>query len=170
MKKYLISGIFVLAVVAYISYQQLTKPKPAINALTGQIATASPTPTTVSPTGTATPTVTTVGTTTAVAVTPSPASSGQYKDGTYTGSVADAFYGNIQVEAVISGGKITDVKFLQYPNDRGESIQVNDRAMPLLTSEAIKAQSANVDVVSGATQSSEAFAQSLSAALSQAKS
>jgi len=42
---------------------------------------------------------------------------GSYKDGSYTGSVQDAFYGNIQVRAVISGGKITDVLFLQFPND-----------------------------------------------------
>ncbi|HEX3096025.1 MAG TPA: hypothetical protein VHQ20_02810, partial [Patescibacteria group bacterium] len=42
-----------------------------------------------------------------------PVSAGKYKDGTYTGSVADAYYGNIQVKAIISGGKITDVIFLQ---------------------------------------------------------
>lgn len=94
---------------------------------------------------------------------------GQYKDGTYTGSVADAFYGNIQVQAVIGGGKITNVIFLQYPNDRGTSIEINSQAMPYLTQEAIAAQNANVDIVSGATDSSMAFQQSLAAALSQAK-
>src|SRR5579872_2833652 len=76
---------------------------------------------------------------------------GQYKDGTYTGSVADAFYGNIQVQAVISGGRITDVVFLQYPNDRGTSIEINSQAMPFLKQEAIAAQNANVDIISGAT-------------------
>lgn len=96
-------------------------------------------------------------------------SSGQYKDGTYTGSVADAFYGNIQVQATIQNGKITDVQFLQYPNDRGTSIEINTQAMPYLKQEAIAAQSANVDIVSGATQSSLAFQQSLGSALSQAK-
>jgi len=92
-----------------------------------------------------------------------------YKDGTYTGSSADAFYGNIQVQAVISGGKITDVQFLQYPNDRSRSIAINTLAMPNLKQEAIQAQSANVNIVSGATDSSNAFVQSLSSALSQAK-
>ncbi|MGI0063005.1 MAG: FMN-binding protein, partial [Nitrosotalea sp.] len=60
-----------------------------------------------------------------------------YKDGTYTGSVADAFYGNIQVQVTISKGKINDVQFLQYPNDRGTSIAINQQADPILTQEAI---------------------------------
>jgi uncharacterized protein with FMN-binding domain len=92
-----------------------------------------------------------------------------YKDGSYTGSAANAFYGNIQVKAVIAGGKITNVQFLQYPNDSNHSLEVNNYADPQLSSEAIQAQSANVDAVSGATDSSEAFMQSLSDALSQAK-
>lgn len=93
---------------------------------------------------------------------------GKYKDGSYTGSVADAFYGYIQVKVVISGGKITDVIFLQYPNDRETSISINTQAMPILKQEAIQAQSAQVDGVSGATDSSGAFIQSLGDALKQA--
>lgn len=98
-----------------------------------------------------------------------PVSRGQYKDGEFIGSVADAFYGNIQVKAIISGGKITDVQFLQYPSDRGTSIEINSQAMPYLTQEAISAQNASVDIVSGATQSSLAFRESLASALAQAK-
>jgi len=94
---------------------------------------------------------------------------GEYKDGTYTGTVANAFYGNIQVAAVISGGQLTAVNVLQYPNDRGESVQINDQALPILKAEAIKAQSATVDAVSSASQTSEAFSQSLSSALTQAQ-
>jgi len=101
--------------------------------------------------------------------TPTPKPIGQYKDGQYTGSAADAFYGNIQVQAVIQNGKITDVLFLQYPNDRGTSIEINSQAMPYLKQEAIAAQSANVDIISGATDSSMAFRQSLDSALSQAR-
>jgi len=93
---------------------------------------------------------------------------GRYKNGTYTGSVADAFYGNIQVQVTISGGQITDVQFLQYPSDRRTSIEINSQAMPLLRQEAIQAQSAQVAGVSGATASSQAFIQSLGSALSQA--
>jgi len=102
--------------------------------------------------------------------TPTVAVASGYKDGTYTGDARDAFYGTIQVKATISGGKITDVQFLQYPNDRDTSIQINQQAMPYLKQEAIQAQNANVDIVSGATDSSKAFRESLQSALDQANS
>jgi uncharacterized protein with FMN-binding domain len=121
---------------------------------------ASPTPTiedpTPSPVSIPTPTPTPV------------AASGKYKNGTYTGQAFDVFYGNIQVKATISGGKITDVQFLQYPNDRDHSIEVNQYAMPILKQEAIQAQSAEVDTVSGATDSSRGFNLSLQSALDKA--
>ena len=98
-----------------------------------------------------------------------PAVGTSYKDGSYTGSVQDAFYGNLQVQAVISKGKITDVIFLQYPNDNPTSQYVNSQADPILKQEAILVQSANVDIVSGASASSQAFQASLADALSQAK-
>ncbi len=111
-------------------------------------------------------------TATATSSSPSPgatATSGSgYKDGSYTGSVADAQWGYVQVKAIITNGKITDVQFLQFPNDRSRSVYINSIADPELTSEAIQAQSANVDIVTGATDSSEAFIQSLTDALSQA--
>ncbi len=91
-----------------------------------------------------------------------------YKDGSYTGGVADAQWGYVQVQVVIQSGKIGDVKFLQYPSDRSRSVLINQYADPQLVSEAIQAQSAQVDVVTGATDSSFAFMQSLSDALSQA--
>ena len=94
---------------------------------------------------------------------------GQYKNGSFTGSVQDAYYGNVQVQAVISGGKITDVVFLQYPNDNPTSQYINSQTMPLLKQEAIQAQSANVSGVSGASATSPAFIASLTDALSQAK-
>lgn len=93
---------------------------------------------------------------------------GKYKDGTYTGAAADAYYGNIQVRAMIQNSRLADVKFLQHPSDRQTSIAINSRAMPYLRSEAISAQNANVDIVTGATDSSLAFRQSLASALSQA--
>jgi uncharacterized protein with FMN-binding domain len=92
-----------------------------------------------------------------------------YKDGTYTGNSEDAFYGNIQVKAIISSEKITDVQFLQYPNNAARSLAINTLAMPNLKQEAIQAQDAHVDIVSGATDTSNAFMQSLSSALTQAK-
>ena len=92
-----------------------------------------------------------------------------YKDGSYTGSVDDAQWGVVQVKAIIKNGKITDVQFLQYPSDRNRSVYINSIADPQLSSEAIQAQSANVNVVTGATDSSLAFIQSLTDALSQAR-
>ncbi len=101
--------------------------------------------------------------------TPAPTATpkGKYRDGTYTSAVADAYYGNVQLKIIISGGAITDVQFLQYPNDRSTSREINSQAMPYLTQEAIQAQSANVDGVSGATETSRAFIEALSGVLSQ---
>jgi uncharacterized protein with FMN-binding domain len=92
----------------------------------------------------------------------------KYKDGQYTGSVQDAYYGSVQVEATIQSGIITAVDFLQYPNTHRTSVMINSQAMPLLQSEAIQAQSAKVDIVSGATFTSQAYQASLADALSQA--
>ncbi|MDE2144453.1 MAG: FMN-binding protein [Patescibacteria group bacterium] len=97
-------------------------------------------------------------------------SQGMYTDGTYTGSPADAYYGTVQVAAIISGGKLSNIRFMQYPSDTGHSIYVSEVALPMLKQEAIQAQSANVDIVSGATETSGAFQQSLQSALSRAKS
>ena len=98
-----------------------------------------------------------------------PVSSGLYRNGSYTGAVADASYGYVQVTAVISGGKLTDVKFLDYPQDRQTSLQKSMRAMPILISEAISIQDSNVNTVSGASFTSQAYRESLGSALAQAK-
>jgi uncharacterized protein with FMN-binding domain len=95
---------------------------------------------------------------------------GMYKDGTYTGSTTDAIYGQLQLVVTISGGKITDVTWPIFPNAAGHTSQVSASALPALEQEAIASQSANVNIVSGATQDSEAFQQSLASALAQAQS
>lgn len=112
--------------------------------------------------GTSSTTSTTAAATTTVV-------NGQFKDGQYDGSVADAYYGNVQVRAIIQDGKLTDVQFLSYPNDRNQSIEINSYALPILKSEAIKVQSAHVNIISGATNTSNAFINSLTSALNQAK-
>lgn len=91
-----------------------------------------------------------------------------YKDGSYRGDSYDAYYGNVQVQVTVKSGKITDVNFLDYPSDRRTSQMINEQAMPILKQEVIKSQSANVNTVSGATMTSEAFLQSLKSALSKA--
>lgn len=105
----------------------------------------------------------------APASTPVPKPKGLYADGQYTGSVTDAYYGNVQVQVTISGSKIAGVKFLDYPQDRSTSRAINSQAMPYLIQEALQTQSANVDVISGATFTSQAFVQSLASALTKAK-
>lgn len=99
---------------------------------------------------------------------PASTSSGQYTDGTYDGSTYNAYYGNVQVSVTVTGGKITAVKFLQYPNTHSTSVFINQQAMPYLQQEAIQAQNANVQLISGATYTSQAFIQSLSSALAKA--
>lgn len=91
----------------------------------------------------------------------------KYKDGSYIGPAVFNGHGTVQVKAVITGGKITNVVFVQVPND-STSAQVNAPAMPQLKSEAIAAQSAKVSGVSGASDTSAAFIESLGAALAQA--
>jgi uncharacterized protein with FMN-binding domain len=98
------------------------------------------------------------------------ASAVTYKDGTYTGSAVDNPYGTVQVAAVISSGKITGINFLQMPSDQRESQQRTSFSEPYLKQSAIAKQSANIDFVSGATDTSYSFEQSLQAALNQAAS
>ncbi|TPK62981.1 FMN-binding protein [Mesorhizobium sp. B2-4-19] len=93
-----------------------------------------------------------------------------FADGTYTGPAADAYYGLIQIQASIQGGRLTALKVLKYPNDRRTSISINRQALPMLRDEAIRAQRANVDIISGATLTSKAFIQSLGGALKKAAS
>lgn len=92
-----------------------------------------------------------------------------YKDGRYLGPVTDAFYGKMQVAATVADGKIIDTQMVRYPDDQPNSVAINKQAMTLLRQEVITAQSAHVDIVSGATQTSEAFSQSLAAALTKAQ-
>lgn len=88
-----------------------------------------------------------------------------YRNGTFQGQPVDAYYGLVQVQVAIQGGALKSVQFLQYPNDRRTSRQINDIAMPYLQQEAIRAQSANVDIISGATLTSQGFEMSLQSAL-----
>ncbi|SRR5258708_35588923 len=100
----------------------------------------------------------------------SPSTSANYKDGSYTGNVSSAsMYGDVQVKAIISGGKITDIQFLQLPDAPGHTTEVSTVSSPILKQEAIQAQSAHVNLVSGATQTSQGFIDSLQSALDQAK-
>lgn len=94
----------------------------------------------------------------------------RFNDGTYAGPVTDAYYGPMQIQISIQGGRLTSLKVLKYPSDRRTSVRINREALPMLRDEAISAQSADVDIISGATLSSKAFIQSLDGALRKASS
>ena len=91
-------------------------------------------------------------------------------DGNYVGVREYAYYGYVQVEVVVQNGKISNVKVLEYPNDNGTSRYINSIAQPYLVQEAVQAQSANINLISGATLSSMAFVKSLNTAISKAQS
>lgn len=78
-------------------------------------------------------------------------------------------YGDVQVRVVLDGSRIVDVQALRLPNDRARSVRISDEAGPILRQEALQAQSANIDGVSGASYTSEGYAQSLQGALDRAK-
>jgi uncharacterized protein with FMN-binding domain len=91
---------------------------------------------------------------------PAPASPGAGGPVTVPGSVQSGDYGTVQVQVVFTGTRITDVQLLQQP-DSGRGVD----ALPQLREEALRAQSAKIDTVSGATQTSESYEQSLQAAI-----
>jgi uncharacterized protein with FMN-binding domain len=72
------------------------------------------------------------------------------------------------VQITVADGRITDVSVVQYPNENGRDQQINARALPVLIDETISAQSASIDMVSGATITSEGYVRSLQGALDQA--
>ena len=87
---------------------------------------------------------------------------------TVTGDTAQTQWGPVQVQITVSGGKITDVTPVQYPNGNGRDQEINSYALPVLAQEALAAQSANIDHVSGATVTSDGYVQSLQSAIDQA--
>lgn len=88
--------------------------------------------------------------------------------GTFTGDPVDTQYGTVQVAVTLAKGKLTAVKVLQAPDQNGRDQQIASYSLPRLTQEAIGAQSAHIDAVSGASYTSQGYIQSLQSALDQA--
>jgi uncharacterized protein with FMN-binding domain len=86
--------------------------------------------------------------------------------GQLTGNAVDIGYGVVQVQVTIQNGVIADVQAVQRPGG-GHSGQVSSYAAPQLRSEALQAQSAQINTISGATYTSEGYMQSLQSALDQ---
>ena len=87
---------------------------------------------------------------------------------TYTGQDIQYLYGDIVVTATLQGSKVVNVGVPQNNAVDGRSQMINSYAVPILEQEAVAAQGVNINVVSGATFTSDAFAQSLQSALSKA--
>jgi uncharacterized protein with FMN-binding domain len=111
--------------------------------------------------------------TTGSSATPTPeptrVATGAYEDGTVAGSTVDTRFGPVQVEVTISDGRIADVTTLQLPWGDRRSVEISEQAAAILREEALTAQSAEVDHVSGATYTSAAYVRSLQSALDQAQ-
>nr|WP_217274684.1 FMN-binding protein [Rathayibacter sp. VKM Ac-2835] len=89
-------------------------------------------------------------------------------DGTYTGTAVSTRYGDVQVAITVAGGAIADVTALQLTDKENRSVSISNRAAPILRSEVLAAQSADVASVSGATYTSDAYLDSLQSAIDQA--
>jgi uncharacterized protein with FMN-binding domain len=138
--------------------------RPGVTSATGGQPTQTPAPTVpAAPSATSAPTP--VPTT---APTAAPSQPGGMRDGQYAGAVVNIRWGAVQVEVTIAGGRITDVTPIQLPSSDPRTAQISEYAEPLLRSAVVEAQTAEVDLVSGATYTSDAYLRSLQSALDQA--
>jgi hypothetical protein len=153
----------VLGLVLLFSFKTPDAPPASSRPLAVAIGSPSPSPTPqASPSGT--PSSGEPSLTPSPSDTPSPTSGGQQFDG----DVVFTQFGDIQVRVVESGGKILDIQALQLPFDRPRSFEISQFVGPILQSEALQAQSAQIDTVSGATYTSDAYRASLQSALDRA--
>jgi uncharacterized protein with FMN-binding domain len=152
----------VLALVLLLSFKT-PDAETVTGSTTSGVADVAPSTTTeAAPTAGATPTADPTPT-------PATAVTSQYADGTYPGDVVSMRFGEVQVAVTIAGGTITDVTALQLPSGDHQSARISEQAAPILREEALTAQSAQIDLLSGATYTSEAYARSLQSALDAAR-
>jgi len=100
--------------------------------------------------------------------TKSGSSSGSSSTSTVTGDVVQTQWGPVQVQLVVRGTTITSVKVLQYPDGNPRDVEIANYSLPILIRETTQSQNAQIDMVSGATFTSEGYVQSLQSALDQA--
>ena len=85
--------------------------------------------------------------------------------GTFVGAESSNKWGPVQVKITVAGSRITNVTAIHTPASKPKSVRINDRAVPMLESEALTAQSAQINTISGATYTSDSYALSLQSAL-----
>ncbi|MGN1407604.1 FMN-binding protein [Lactobacillus sp.] len=99
----------------------------------------------------------------------SSSSSSGLTDGTYTGSSTSTEWGDVQVQITVKSDKITTIKVLSYPSDNEKSQSINEQALPIYKEEALKAQSADIQQVSGVSETYKGFTGSLQSAINKAQ-
>ena len=87
---------------------------------------------------------------------------------TYTGDSVQTRWGPVQVQITVTDGKITAADAVVYPTENHRDVEINSYAVPALNDEAVQAQSASIDMVSGATVTSEGYLSSLQSAIDKA--
>ena len=160
----IVTGITVVGVAWLLNYKVAPHQLSALAPVSPNQGPANPASPSASPSATS-PSIT-------PSATPSPSPSPSAPaavSGTFTGSDVPNRFGDVQVRVVISNGHITDVQALTLPTDRAESAYISQQVGPWLRTEALQAQSANIDIISGATYTSQSYAQSLESALQQAQ-
>jgi uncharacterized protein with FMN-binding domain len=99
---------------------------------------------------------------------PAAGSSSASASRTITGDSVDTRWGPVQVRITVQNGTITAVSAVDYPQNNARDVEINSYAIPQLNSEALAAKSAQIDMVSGATYTSEGYLGSLQSALDKA--
>ena len=131
---------------------------------TPQVTTPTGTPTTSSGSSTSSGS----GSSTSTPSASSSSSSSSTAAKTYDGDAVSTRFGNVQVQITVASGKITAAQVLQVPWNDNRDQEINSYAVPVLNGEVVQTQSANIDMVSGATYTSDGYIQSLQAAIDQA--
>ncbi|MFJ7245081.1 FMN-binding protein [Kitasatospora sp. NPDC098652] len=98
---------------------------------------------------------------------PAPAAGGATRK--VSGDTVNTRYGPVQVQVTLAGSRITGIDVVKYPTEDRRDREINADALPTLNQEAIAAQSALIDAVSGATYTSDGYTRSLQSALDRAK-
>ncbi|EWS99685.1 hypothetical protein N865_21475 [Intrasporangium oryzae NRRL B-24470] len=96
---------------------------------------------------------------------PAPTQPAQPVSGHVLGAPVDTQYGVVQVRVSFTGKHITDVRAVHLTDSSSTSVSISAQAAPVLRQEALAAQSAQIDMVSGATYTSQGYQQSLQSAI-----
>lgn len=97
-----------------------------------------------------------------------PANQRHKVSGTFDGTDVLTKFGDVQVSLTLKHGRIVNVQWLKLPFDRQRSRMISQTAAPILRSEVLSAQSARINLVTGATYTSDAWANSVQSALTRA--